>query len=621
MMGRQRTGTIKTRPSSYQVALPPLKPGGKHRYASFPKTLEGLEAAERYRRTYLNRPAPDPNDPTPTNTTATARPAGRTRTADRWLNPHGTGHRIDLVANAWVDHHYLRGRNAEASRVENVRTNLSNIIIPWFHAEGVDDIEQIDHELFGIFTAYLDGTPRDIATGTLQQPTANNQHPPDTEAAAADDETAPFSPRVLARRELGQLLEHGVQTVTLTDAATICRTSQSTLKRRHRDGHELPGWTLDNNRRVRIPINDLLACSVLADPNTWRGPNGTVPLRHYNEKVAGSIIWAVKQVLKHARRNGIELLGDPTDGIRPARPDRTGWNTTTATTLEPIDRHENFILQRRDPHRIVLDLQDAATIATELHIVHQLALWILRLIGPRPAEAYGVLVQDILDAGDRGGLMRIGPLGGRMFPIYNGDGQLTHVRRKEVGKTDDSHRIIVIPHCVMELIRLAIDLFHTDPDTGAINLDTPLIPALKDTTAGGLAGLATAVHRAAEAAGIPRANGKPAIKLQLLRASLISDLTHHGADPYYARRYVGHAVNDDEHERAYTFDPNNPWLFEPTANLIDDLVQQQLGRPLLQPTTRLPVFGHAHPLRQHAALTEAALTDLGHYLPPHPGEH
>lgn len=44
-------------------------------------------------------------------------------------------------------------------------------------------------------------------------------------------------------------------------------------------------------------------------------------------------------------------------------------------------------------------ITQCAEIAGRLHVIHQFALWLMRLLGLRIGEAYGILVGDILDQG------------------------------------------------------------------------------------------------------------------------------------------------------------------------------------------------------------------------------
>ena len=48
-----------------------------------------------------------------------------------------------------------------------------------------------------------------------------------------------------------------------------------------------------------------------------------------------------------------------------------------------------------------LTLRECARIASRLHPVHHLALWLKRVMGLRISEAFGVLVDDVIDDAGR----------------------------------------------------------------------------------------------------------------------------------------------------------------------------------------------------------------------------
>ncbi len=100
-----------------------------------------------------------------------------------------------------------------------------------------------------------------------------------------------------------------------------------------------------------------------------------------------------------------------------------------------------------------MPLTAVRAVAAELHVVFQLALWLMRICGLRISEAYGIHVGDILDYGsaDRPGLIAIERQGGRGFLEYDEAGNLRIVAEKATLKTKGSVRIIAVPPSLMKL--------------------------------------------------------------------------------------------------------------------------------------------------------------------------
>ena len=59
-------------------------------------------------------------------------------------------------------------------------------------------------------------------------------------------------------------------------------------------------------------------------------------------------------------------------------------------------------------------------------------------------------------------------------------------------KNEVSNRVIRLPRQVMDLIRVVIEAFHTDPVTGEVDLGARLIPGLRTADRSG-----QSAHRAA----------------------------------------------------------------------------------------------------------------------------
>ena len=92
--------------------------------------------------------------------------------------------------------------------------------------------------------------------------------------------------------------------------------------------------------------------------------------------------------------------------------------------------------QKADP----ITYQETARMARHMHAVHQLALWMLRILGLRISEAYGVLVRDVIRLGDGSGrgLLLVDSQGGRTFTEADLAAQTAGVEcRKDAGVVDE----------------------------------------------------------------------------------------------------------------------------------------------------------------------------------------
>lgn len=97
---------------------------------------------------------------------------------------------------------------------------------------------------------------------------------------------------------------------------------------------------------------------------------------------------------------------DSTEGLEAPRPD-----PAMARTKRPS-------AQARP-----LSLPECARIAARLHPVHQLVLWLQRVMALRLSEAFGVLVDDVVDLGGTG-LLLVRGQGGRLFRVRDDRGEV-----------------------------------------------------------------------------------------------------------------------------------------------------------------------------------------------------
>ncbi len=188
-------------------------------------------------------------------------------------------------------------------------------------------------------------------------------------------------------------------------------------------------------------------------------PNRPVGLA---QSVVVDALWVLRRVLAFSRANGLVPPGfDPTEGLVAPAPD-----PAVARARRPTCRPRP------------LSFGECARIAAHLHPVHQLVLWLQRMMGLRISEAFGLLVDDVVDLGDSG-LLLVRGQGGRDFRVRDDDGRIVVVQHKERTKTEAGLRALVLPSSMLELLRVAIEAFHTDPEADEIDETARLVPGLQ----------------------------------------------------------------------------------------------------------------------------------------------
>jgi hypothetical protein len=63
--------------------------------------------------------------------------------------------------------------------------------------------------------------------------------------------------------------------------------------------------------------------------------------------------------------------------------------------------------------------------------------------------------------------------------VRDDHGQIVAVHYKPTLETAAGSRVLVVPRKLMELLRVAIEAFHADPDTGEIDTTARLVPGLQ----------------------------------------------------------------------------------------------------------------------------------------------
>jgi hypothetical protein len=166
----------------------------------------------------------------------------------------------------------------------------------------------------------------------------------------------------------------GGRELSLREVAQEGEVSIATARRRWRDG-ELPGAYRDVHGQIRAP--EQAAKVVRASRER---PVGLA------QSVVTDALWVLRRVLAFARATSVVPPGfDPTEGLVAPVPDVAASRSRQPTSqLRP------------------LSFPECARIAAHLHPVHQLVLWLQRVMGLRISEASGVLVDDVIDLGDTG---------------------------------------------------------------------------------------------------------------------------------------------------------------------------------------------------------------------------
>jgi len=261
------------------------------------------------------------------------------------------------------------------------------------------------------------------------------------------------------------------------------------------------------------------------------------------------------------------------------------------------------------PKAAGLSLAEIGRIAEHMHAVHQIALWTCRILTLRLGEAYGVCVGDIahLNDGTGRGLLWLHAQGGRKFHAFDGE-EIVRTFHKEGMKHGYSERMQLVPAQLMSFFDDVVEVFHTDPRTGDVDLCARLIPGLASQHSGGQETFRAALKMAAYEAGVSTVtlNGFTRIVLgspnpKDLRSSAVTDLEWvPGLDPTALRRYAGHAPGTDVHALHYVVDqPVNEKTVQVCAAM-ESLIRAELPSGLRIPTSKRCTTGSQRALSPRA---------------------
>ena len=249
-------------------------------------------------------------------------------------------------------------------------------------------------------------------------------------------------------------------------------------------------------------------------------------------------------------------------------------------------------------------------VQSHLHPIHQLVLWLQRVMGLRISEAFGLLVDDVVDLGDSG-LLLVRGQGGRDFRVRDDDGRTVVVQHKERTKTEAGLRVLVLPSSMLALLRVAIEAFHTDPEADEIDETARLVPGLQTADQSGQLSFREAFETAATAEGLSSDDLGVRVSPHLLRKSVATDIAwESGIEDGVRRRFMGHRAADDVFGRVYTLDHPELTPLAEVARVLDELVRGSIDS-LLVPATRRIHWGRSHRNFHRAAHAEATLLATG----------
>lgn len=213
--------------------------------------------------------------------------------------------------------------------------------------------------------------------------------------------------------------------LTVGQAADEVGVSHTTMARWVRSQREGVGTDLVEGRRmVFLPA---VRATYPVGRAVRRGPRVADGV---SQDYLEDVWWTFRQILRHGIQTRVWTLAFDPDTISAPR------------------------VRRAPPGRKgEISLPETARIASHLHVVHQVAVWLMRILGLRAGEAYGLHVSDIIDYGDIG-LVRIWRQGGaRRVTERDRDGHFVSSPHKESLKTASSVRVLVVPRPLLVLVR------------------------------------------------------------------------------------------------------------------------------------------------------------------------
>ncbi|HVX23313.1 MAG TPA: hypothetical protein VHB02_18375 [Acidimicrobiales bacterium] len=309
--------------------------------------------------------------------------------------------------------------------------------------------------------------------------------------------------------------------------------------------------------------------------------------KRYARETAGGFLWLLRSMLAFGRTLGFDI---------PPYAEGKGIHA-----LHPVGRPK----RRKAP---LVSVATTAEIAGQLHVIHQLVLWLLRLCGLRISESYGLLVGDFFCDAEGDGFLLAAAQGGRTFRQRTDADEVEVTSRKEAGKTDSAYRLIALPRPLTALISTVIEIFHSDAE-GRIDTSARLIPPIRAKD-GGQVGFRNALRVAAASLG-QSAVEDTFIAPHDLRKSFATDLAWSAeVSGLVARRAMGHRVGSDVFDLVYTLDSRLKEHLAPVARQVEREIETAGLTTLMVPTVRRPAYGNV-PDPEHLAVIDVELASIG----------
>ncbi|OIQ76240.1 phage integrase family protein [mine drainage metagenome] len=475
---------------------------------------------------------------------------------------------------AWFHDHVGVERRTEGDRSTGIAGDLRRYLLP-FALET---------------TAALPATRRSIA----QLRVADVRHLPRILAGDLPLPAATVAGDLLRRRALTCVWLNVSDAADVSHGgrpAVLAALADATIARHH-----------DAHGQVAIFAADLRAAGLLIEhtPDQDTEPDEDIENGGHGLQIttAGNILSVLAMVSDHARANGANLRGD--------------FHALRA--IKPIPSRRK---RRPAAPPSLVTLAMVRRVCRHLHPTAQVVLWCLRLLGLRISELYGVKLSDLLVVDGRQ-YMRVYRQGGRVTLQRDRVGALSAVEVKERTKTEQSKRVIPLPHALSDLLESYIAMYHTDPATGVRDPDARLIVGLRHDDTSGQGGLRSSLVAALAQEGVETGDELRRVLAYFhphdLRAGLITDLTRAGVDKRVREMYTGHWNPKDAHE-GYDRGASDTELLT-IAEATDELISASTDlHDLRVPTAKRESFGTTTRLAQVKETIRGSLRECGWYDP------
>lgn len=266
----------------------------------------------------------------------------------------------------------------------------------------------------------------------------------------------------------------------------------------------LPAYSDPRTGQLIVSPADLRAAGLLIERDR---PHGLKP------NTSGGILSVLGYTIDRARDHGAHIRGKfDFEAIRP-KPHQLG---------RPDVAKEDYV-----------SFAHVRDVSSDLGIVSQACLWIMRLLGLRIGEAFGIHVADFWREEETNvGYVRLREQGGKQVAVRDPEtGIITNASSKEGLKTGGERTIPIIEPAA-QLFELLIAVFHTDAD-GNVRAEARMLPGLDKTDEAGEEAVYRQLTKALELRGIK-------FTPHGARAAAIDDLERHQLPDRLQYGYFGH---------------------------------------------------------------------------------